>query len=153
MTYENLTEPEPARPRVSSGAVFFDEAGRVLLVDPTYKDFWNLPGGGVDAGETPYEACVREVREELGLAPPIGRLLVMAWTPAKLYFVFDGGVLPQDRRAAITLNPDELASHAFVTPPQARTMLSGAQWDLMSEVIAARADGTTRYLELDIVTV
>ena len=143
-----MTEPEPARPRVSSGALFSDDDGRVLLVDPTYKDFWNLPGGGVDAGETPLQACVREVREELGLTPPIGRLLVTAWTPAKLYFVFDGGVLPADQRAAITLSPGELADHAFVTAEQARPMLSTAQWGLMSEVLRARTDGTTRYVEL-----
>jgi 8-oxo-dGTP pyrophosphatase MutT (NUDIX family) len=128
--------------------VFFDDERRVLLVDPTYKDHWNLPGGGVDTGETPFQACVREVREELGLTPPIGRLLVTAWTPAKLYFVFDGGVLPADQRAAITLNPGELAGHAFVTAEQARPMLPPAQWGLMSEVLQAHTDGTIRYVEL-----
>ncbi len=73
-------QPRPAQPRVSSGAVFFDSDDRLLLVKPTYKDGWNLPGGAVDAGETPREACVREVREELGIEPPVGPLLLTAWT-------------------------------------------------------------------------
>ncbi|GIG92144.1 NUDIX domain-containing protein [Plantactinospora endophytica] len=145
-------EPVPARPRVSSGAAFFNDDGRILLVDPTYKKFWNLPGGGVDAGETPRAACVREVREELGLDVPVGPLLVVAWTAAgpdgKLYFVFDGGVLPPDRQAAIVLDPGELAEHAFVSPEQARSLLSEPQYTLLAEVLRARAEGATRYVEL-----
>jgi ADP-ribose pyrophosphatase YjhB (NUDIX family) len=137
---------------VSSGAVFFDDDDRVLLVDPAYKKFWNLPGGGVDAGETPRAACVREVREELGLDTSIGPLLVVAWTAngpdGKLVLVFDGGVLPPEQRAAIVLDPGELAEYAFVPPELARWRLSEAQWALMVEVLAARADGVTRYVEL-----
>ena len=62
-------KPEPAAVllRASAGAAFFDASGRILLVDPTYKPGWNLPGGAVDDGETPRAACVREVAEELGL--------------------------------------------------------------------------------------
>ncbi|MBF9133191.1 NUDIX hydrolase [Plantactinospora sp. S1510] len=137
---------------MSSGAVFFDDDDRVLLVDPTYKKYWNLPGGGVDAGETPRAACVREVREELGLDVSIGPLLVVAWTAdgpdGKLFFVFDGGVLPPEQRAAIVLDPGELAEYAFLPPERARWRLSEPQWALMVEVLAARADGVTRYVEL-----
>lgn len=147
-----MPDTAPARPRVSSGAIFFDDDGRVLLVDPVYKDFWNLPGGGVDAGETPRAACVREVGEELSLTPPIGALLVVAWTPdgldGKLFFVFDGGILPAAQRAAIELSPDELADHAFVTPEEAHTMLPPTHRALLAEVIRARADEATRYVEV-----
>lgn len=147
-----MPDTAPARPRVSSGAIFFDDDGRVLLVDPVYKDFWNLPGGGVDAGETPRAACVRRVREELSLTPPIGALLVVAWTPdgpdGKLFFVFDGGILPAAQRAAIQLSPGELANHAFVTAEEAHTMLPPTHRALLAEVIRARADGATRYVEV-----
>ncbi|SCG33813.1 NUDIX domain-containing protein [Micromonospora humi] len=45
---------------------------RVLLVHRNagrrwYPDVWDLPGGHVDAGETPTESLVRELREELGI--------------------------------------------------------------------------------------
>jgi len=44
-------------------------SGRVLLVRHTYgsREVWYLPGGGVHRSETPHEAAVREISEELGL--------------------------------------------------------------------------------------
>ena len=65
-----------ARKRMAAGALFRDKDGRVLLVDPTYKPTWDLPGGAVEKEESPYAACRREVAEELGLDRPPGRVLV-----------------------------------------------------------------------------
>jgi 8-oxo-dGTP diphosphatase len=42
-----------ARPLVAAGVLFFDEHDRVLLVDPSYKPGWEIPGGYVEAGESP----------------------------------------------------------------------------------------------------
>jgi hypothetical protein len=42
-----------SRPYVAAGVLFFDAAGRILLVQPTYKDYWDIPGGYVETGETP----------------------------------------------------------------------------------------------------
>jgi len=34
--------------RMGSGALFFDSAGRILIVKPSYKDVWEIPGGVVE---------------------------------------------------------------------------------------------------------
>lgn len=57
-----------ATPRVTAGALFSDEASRILLVRPTYKEHWDIPCGYVEPGESPLAACVREIGEELGLS-------------------------------------------------------------------------------------
>jgi len=49
-----------------AGAVI-DERGRILLVKHSYSPGWRLPGGGVDRGEPPQDAVLRELREEVGL--------------------------------------------------------------------------------------
>jgi 8-oxo-dGTP pyrophosphatase MutT (NUDIX family) len=43
-------------------ALFFDDDGQLLIVEPIYKSTWEIPGGAVEHGETPYAACVRELR-------------------------------------------------------------------------------------------
>ena len=51
--------------RVAAGALFSDDDGRILMVRPSYQPAWEIPGGFVEAGESPAQACVREVAEEL----------------------------------------------------------------------------------------
>lgn len=57
---------------IGAFAIILDDQGRVLLCHRRDYDLWNLPGGGVEAGESPWQALVREVKEETGLeAKPI----------------------------------------------------------------------------------
>lgn len=107
-----------ARPYAAAGALFFDEEGRVLLVEPSYKPGWDIPGGFIEPGESPYAACVREVREEIGITPPIGRLLIVDWGRDErncdmLLFVFDGGLLSKSWRDRIRLDMEEIVNCAF----------------------------------------
>jgi ADP-ribose pyrophosphatase YjhB (NUDIX family) len=112
-----LSQP---RKRMAAGALLFDDAGRLLLVKPTYRDLWGIPGGGVEADESPRVGCERELAEELGLERAVRRLLVVGWKRPEppqdesLLFVFDGGVLTADEIGAIRLPPDELSTFAFV---------------------------------------
>lgn len=55
-------------------AVIRDEQGRVLLALRRRPAIWNLPGGSVEPGETPWDAAVRETREEVGLDVEVDRL-------------------------------------------------------------------------------
>jgi 8-oxo-dGTP pyrophosphatase MutT (NUDIX family) len=101
-----------ATPRVAAGALFFDDQGRVLLVHPTYKDTWDIPGGYVERGESPAAACRRELREELGIDREPRGLISVDWAPNdregdKILFMFDCGQLGADE-ARISLPADEL---------------------------------------------
>lgn len=121
-TNENPSESRMAHPRMAAGALFFDAAGRVLMVEPSYKSYWEIPGGYVEQGESPLQACVREVREELGITPPIGRLLAVDWAPSdaegdKVLYIFDGGHLTEEQLANVRLQPEELVSFKFLDLP------------------------------------
>lgn len=141
------------RKRMAAGALFFDTAGRVLLVEPTYKDHWEVPGGVVEADESPHAAVRRELREELDLSWPIGELLGLDWVPPRpgrtegLMMIFDGGVLPDEQVAGIALAPDELRSWAFCTASEASDRLSPLLARRVSACVQARATGRAAYLE------
>lgn len=55
-------------------AVIFDNKDRILLCHRTDYDLWNLPGGCLEYGETPWEAVIREVKEETGLDVKVERM-------------------------------------------------------------------------------
>ncbi len=62
--------------QIGALATIFDAAGRVLLVHQTYHGCkWAWPGGVVNDGESPWDAAVREVKEETGLEVEIVRLI------------------------------------------------------------------------------
>jgi 8-oxo-dGTP diphosphatase len=46
---------------VGSGCLIHDDFGRTLLVKPTYKPGWEIPGGTVEANESPSQTCTCEV--------------------------------------------------------------------------------------------
>jgi 8-oxo-dGTP diphosphatase len=144
--------PPMATPRISAGALFVDEHDRILLVEPAYKPYWDIPGGYVEPGESPLAACAREVREELGIEPPIGPLLVVDWAPAekegdKILFIFAGGTLSADQLAAIRLGENELRSYGFRDVTGAATILIPRLARRVAAALDAYRTGQTRYLE------
>jgi 8-oxo-dGTP diphosphatase len=119
------------RRRIAAGALIRDQTGRICLVDPTYKDFWQLPGGTVEADESPSAGCRREVREELGLEIDLGPMLCLDWIAGDhedphgaLIFVYDGGVLDESAIGGIVTPPDELHGFRFVPVDQLGAYLS-----------------------------
>ncbi len=60
---------------IAANALIFNDKGEILLCHRTDKDKWNFPGGGVEHGETPTEAAIREAKEEIGVDVEIIRPL------------------------------------------------------------------------------
>ena len=135
----------------SAGALIWDAKGRLLILKPTYKAGWTIPGGMLEAdGESPWEACRRETREECGLEVATGRLVCVDFLrprpgkPGGMRFLFDCGTL--DRRAfdSMVLQVDEISEYRLAKVRTALTLLSGP---LRRRVGAAYGCSTTRYLE------
>lgn len=105
------------RKRVGAGVLITDPSGRVLMVEPTYKETWEVPGGVVEADESAFAACRRECREELGLDLNVGRILVIehqcdgGHRGDSIMFIYDGGVVSDDLE--IRLPAEELRSYRF----------------------------------------
>jgi ADP-ribose pyrophosphatase YjhB (NUDIX family) len=108
--------------RMAAGCLFFDAQGRILLVKPTYKPTWEIPGGVVELNESPMACCMREVQEEIGLARSIGDLLVVDYNHPEgqktesLMFIFSGGVLSPQETDSIRLHSEELSEWRFFAP-------------------------------------
>ncbi|MFE0422785.1 NUDIX domain-containing protein [Streptomyces sp. NPDC058953] len=141
-----------AQPRMAAGALFSDSQGRILLVRPSYKPGWEIPGGYIETGESPLAACRREVTEELGITPAVGPLLVVDWAPAptegdKVLYVFDGGELTLEQFTAIRLAPDELLAADFHPTDTLHNLLVPRLARRVEQAVTARRDGRTRYLE------
>ena len=124
-------EPLPAIP-VSAGALIFDGAGRLLILKPTYKTGWTIPGGVMEAdGETPWEACRREVREECGIDLTRGRLAAMDFRrprpgrPGGNRFLFDCGRVSDGALAGIVVQPEEISEYRLAALPDALGLLRG----------------------------
>ncbi|SCG14674.1 NUDIX domain-containing protein [Micromonospora echinofusca] len=144
--------PPMATPRVAAGALFFDNEGRVLLVRPSYKEHWDIPGGYVEPGESPRGACVREVQEELGLTPALGPMLVVDWAPAehegdKLLFIFDGGSLGAKQERDIRFADGELTEWRYVGAESLDQYGPARLARRIRSAIAARSTGSSAYAE------
>ncbi|MFD8813800.1 NUDIX domain-containing protein [Streptomyces sp. NPDC059627] len=122
-------------PRILAGAAALirDAEGRVLLVEPNYREGWALPGGTVesDDGETPRQGARRETLEEIGLDREMGRLLAVDWVhgtgrPPIVAYLYDGGVVSDADLKAIRLQEEELLSWRLVPHSELPAHLPGS---------------------------
>jgi len=140
----------PAIP-VSAGALIFDRTGRLLILKPTYKTGWTIPGGVMEAdGETPWEACRREVREECGIEVHRSRLACMDFRRPKpgraggIRFLFDCGRFGDTELGKIVVQPEEISEYRLAALPDALGLLRGP---IRRRLRAATASKRLVYLE------
>ncbi|MFF8726363.1 NUDIX domain-containing protein [Streptomyces sp. NPDC015171] len=138
-------------PRVLAGAaaLFRDAGGRVLLVEPNYREGWALPGGTIesDDGETPRQGARRETLEEIGLDRELGRLLAVDWVrgtgrPPLVAYLYDGGVLTDAELKSIRLQEEELLSWRLVPREEITAHLPGALGHRVLTALDVLADGS-----------
>lgn len=67
--------------KLGTFGIIFDKQGQVLLCHRRDYDLWNLPGGGVEAGEAPWDGVIREVKEEVGLNVKVKRISGVYFKP------------------------------------------------------------------------
>ena len=74
---------------IGAFGIIVDKENRILLVHRNDYDLWNLPGGGLDSGESPWAGVIREVKEETGLDVKVSKLLGVYSKPEKDEIVFN----------------------------------------------------------------
>lgn len=108
-----------AKVPTSGGAFFRNKKGEFLIVKNHYQDAYAIIGGVTEKNETPREAVIREVKEELGIEMKQARLFcvdsAMSEPFDKILFVFDGGILDDHTIQKIIPNQDEIEKFIFVT--------------------------------------
>jgi ADP-ribose pyrophosphatase YjhB (NUDIX family) len=147
---DGIETAQPGIP-VSAGALIFDRKGRLLILKPTYKSGWTIPGGIMEAdGETPWDACRREVREECGIEVRHGRLACMDFRRPRpgriggIRFLFDCGQAGEEALAGVVLQAEEISEHRLAALPDALGLLRGP---IRRRVRAATRSPRLVYLE------
>ncbi len=118
------------RPRVC-GAILRDKAILMVQHRDNGREYWTLPGGGVEAGETPEQAVVREMREETGLDAEVVRFL---FAEAYLHGTCQCFLMTADSNQQIELGHDPEEAHLS----SEACLLRGVAW-LPLELMAADA--------------
>jgi 8-oxo-dGTP diphosphatase len=101
-------------------------------------------------GESPWEACRRETKEECGLDVVAGRLVCVDFLrprlgrPGGMRFLFDCGVFDDAVLATVVIQPEEIAESRILPLKMALPLLSGP---VRRRVAAASESKQVRYLE------
>ena len=145
------------RSLIAAGLIICDRAGRVLLLQTSYKPEWEIPGGIAEPGEGPLATVRREAQEEIGVTSDVGDLLLIQSTPATdrrpdlLAMIFDGGTQDIDFPDTLRFADGEITAACWCDAEQIRRRASPLLAGRILTILAARSDGrlpgTTLVLE------
>ena len=105
--------------------------GKILMERLCYKDanngkeFFSVPGGGIEEGETPEQTVLRELKEECGLDGTIVKPLAVIYSHGRKEYSFEVAV-PDDQQAITGYDPEEAGSE---NPP-----LREVVWKSLNEI-------------------
>jgi 8-oxo-dGTP diphosphatase len=131
-------------------ALIQNEAREYLLVKHAYDARWySAPGGGVEAGESPQTAVIRELRDELGVEIALKYLVGMYevdWgSRTTLVYLFACEITDDDIRIN---QPEEIESFAWFTPEQLPEHVNPLGKYLIDDVIN-ESRGVTRSIKIE----
>lgn len=153
--WENLSRTrylnQLPKKRMGAGCLFFNHKRKMLILKPTYKNHWLLPGGVIEANESPRQACIREVKEETGINCQPIRLLCVDYVSDRqskiesIQFVFFGGTISHETE--IVIPKQEISSYQFLEPEVAISMLGINSQRRLERCLAHLDSQRTIYLE------
>jgi len=139
--------------RVAAGTLFFNAQNELLLLKPSYKDGWTIPGGVVEEIESPRQGAIREIKEEIGLDIPALEFLCVNHVVApgvkgvSLQFLFYGGVLSEEQIKNIKLQTEEIVEYKFVDLNNASEFLPDIKLWRFNKCMEALKNKTAIYLD------
>ncbi|MGW0901265.1 NUDIX domain-containing protein [Streptomyces goshikiensis] len=155
-TWMTPAEYGASRAALWTGALVLvtDTDGRVLVQTVDYRTDRLMPGGAVDAGESPAAAAAREMREELGVDGHYPHGLAVDWIPAdtpgfppetrfpgEILHVYDGGTWTPDRIAAVRLPAQEITGIEFAEPADLPALMDAGDARRALSALRARVAG------------
>lgn len=149
--YDNLPKK-----RMAAGVLFFNDKEELLILKPSYKDHWTIPGGVINKNESPRRAAIREVKEEIGLDIPAPEFLCVSYVPdyeekgESLQFLFVGGVLSEEQIKNIKIQKEEIIDYKFIKIDEVPHFISGNLGRRLDKCKEAFKNKTGIYLENEI---
>lgn len=132
---------------MGAGMLITDTENNVLLLETTYKEFHEIPGGVSETGESPRETARREVREELGLSIEPGPLLVFdsRAQPAPkgdaIMLIYDGGIINDP--STVHIDTREVARFHFEPAERLHKFCAPHMANRLQAALRARELGST----------
>jgi 8-oxo-dGTP diphosphatase len=117
--------------RVAVGVLLFNDKHEILILKPSYKEDWTIPGGVVNEYESPIEAALRETKEEIDLDIKLEQCLIIDYVKypieneqsESLQIIFLGKQMSAEQFATMKIDNNEIIEAKFVVLSEAYRLL------------------------------
>ena len=135
--HDDPDAPRAQRIVPAVSVVVTNDAGEILLIRRTDNNYWALPGGAVDIGESLPQAAIRETREETGVDCEITGLSGIYTNPGHVILYTSNGEVRQEFSIVLT-------ARATGGRPTPSSESSEVQWIAPADVGGYQMDSSMR---------